>query len=501
MKYQPRIRVAEFVRTLVGRRIIISSRILTNPATTILLLLIAMVPMPSYVAAAESNAARSVLIRNVPHIEQKPDFCGEACVAMALQKLGKAADQDFVFDQSGLSPIHGRGCYTKDLADAVRNIGFDAGKVWYKVRPASAQADLDRLFNVIQADLSIGHTTVVCMHYDDQPDTTEHFRLIVGYDADRDEIIYQEPARSDGNYQRMSRQMLMKLWPLKYTAEEWTVVMMRLRPTSKLRGLISTEFTDADYAQHIHELKKRLPGEDFHVVLEKPFVVVGNDPAETVQQHSTNTVQWAVNRLKKDYFTKDPVHIVDIWLFRDKDSYEENCVKLFGAKPSTPFGYYSSSDQALVMNISTGGGTLVHEIVHPFIEANFPDCPSWFNEGLASMYEQCRDNSGHIWGSTNWRLNGLKEAIADQRVPAFKTLCSTTRHEFYEEDPGTNYAQARYLCYYLQEQGLLVKYYHEFRENVASDPTGYKTLQNVLGTDDMDEFKQRWEAYAAALRF
>ena len=24
------------------------------------------------------------------------------------------------------------------------------------------------------------------------------------------------------------------------------------------------------------------------------------------------------------------------------------------------------------MNISTGGGTLVHEIVHPFIEANFP---------------------------------------------------------------------------------------------------------------------------------
>lgn len=69
-------------------------------------------------------------------------------------------------------------------------------------------------------------------------------------------------------------------------------------------------------------------------------------------------------------------------------------------------------------------GTLVHEIVHPFIEANFPDCPSWFNEGLASMYEQCRDNSGHIWGSTNWRLNGLKEAIAEQRVPAFSGVHS-----------------------------------------------------------------------------
>jgi len=28
---------------------------------------------------------------------------------------------------------------------------------------------------------------------------------------------------------------------------------------------------------------------------------------------------------------------------------------------------------------------LVHEIVHPFMRANFPECPAWFNEGLASL--------------------------------------------------------------------------------------------------------------------
>lgn len=452
-------------------------------------------------AAADPATTSSVLIREVPHIHQKSDFCGEACVAMALQKHGKPADQDFVFDQSGLSPVEGRGCYTKELADAVRNVGFDPGKVWYKVRTPSAATNMDQLFKVILSDLEKGYTSVVCMHFDDRPNTTEHFRLIVGYDSDRDEVIYHEPATADGGYQRMSRQMFMKLWPLKYTAEEWTVVLMRLRPTSRLKGSTSTEFTDADYAQHILELNQRLPGRDFHIVLEKPFVVIGDDAAETVQGHSTNTVQWAVRRLKQDFFTKDPVHIVDIWLFKDKDSYEQNCVTLFGSKPGTPYGYYSSANKALVMNISTGGGTLVHEIVHPFIEANFPDCPSWFNEGLASLYEQCRDDGGHIRGSTNWRLNGLKEAIADNRVPPFKTLCSTTRHEFYEEDPGTNYSQARYLCYYLQEQGLLTQFYHEFRKNAATDPTGYTTLQSVLGTDDMETFKQRWEAYTAALRF
>ena len=40
----------------------------------------------------------------------------------------------------------------------------------------------------------------------------------------------------------------------------------------------------------------------------------------------------------------------------------------------------------VVLGTSTGGGTLVHEIVHPFMRANFPNCPSWFDEGLASLY-------------------------------------------------------------------------------------------------------------------
>lgn len=444
---------------------------------------------------------QSVLIRNVPHIQQKPDFCGEACVAMALQKLGKPADQDFVFDVSGLSPLQGRGCFTKELAVAVQKTGFAPGLVWHKVVPATAAGQLDALFQTIHSDLQNGHTSIVCMHYDDQPNTTEHFRLIVGYDAQHDDLLFHEPAEANGAYRRMSRAMFLKLWPLKYKTDEWTVVSMRLRPTRNLVGKTSAEFTDADFAQHIRKLRERLPSEHFNIVLQKPFVVVGDEPIATVQRRSIQTVKWSVDRLKKDYFKKDPDKIIDVWLFRDKKSYETNTVKLFGRKPTTPYGYYSSTDEALVMNINTGGGTLVHEIVHPFIESNFPDCPSWFNEGFASLYEQCRDRDGHIWGSTNWRLNGLKEAIAERRVPAFKTLCSTTRHQFYSEDKGINYAQARYLCYYLQEQGLLKTFYHEFRKNVESDPTGYKTLQSVLGTKDMDAFKKRWEAYTAALHF
>ena len=66
----------------------------------------------------------NVLIEGVPHVKQKPDFCGEACAEMYLKKLGKAMDQDYVFDQAGVDPLLGRGCYTRELATALRRIGF-----------------------------------------------------------------------------------------------------------------------------------------------------------------------------------------------------------------------------------------------------------------------------------------------------------------------------------------------------------------------------------------
>ena len=62
---------------------------------------------------AAATRLRSVVIKDVPHIRQKPDFCGEACAAMYLQKLGVRSDQDAVFDASGLDPALGRGCYTR----------------------------------------------------------------------------------------------------------------------------------------------------------------------------------------------------------------------------------------------------------------------------------------------------------------------------------------------------------------------------------------------------
>ena len=266
-------------------------------------------------------------------------------------------------------------------------------------------------------------------------------------------------------------------------------------------------FTDADFTRHVNGLnariKEHLPARDapsFSIVIQKPFVVIGDEPQETVQQRAENTVKWAVDRLKQDFFTKDPNYILDIWLFKDAASYEKHARLFFGDSPGTPYGYYSPAHNALIMNIGTGGGTLVHEIVHPFMEANFPACPPWLNEGLGSLYEQCGDVDGHIHGFTNWRLPGLQRAIEAKRVPSFKTLMEMDSSTFYNDDRGTNYAQARYLCYYMQDKGLLVKFYQEFLKKQKDDPSGFNSLQRVLAETDMDGFKARWEKFVMGLR-
>jgi hypothetical protein len=268
---------------------------------------------------------------------------------------------------------------------------------------------------------------------------------------------------------------------------------------SVLTDSTSGGFTEADFAWHVADLKKKLPSPEFSLIIQRPFVVVGDEPPKVVQQHAEETIKWAVDRLKQDFFTKDPREILDIWLFKDAASYEKNTRLLFGDAPTTPYGYYSSKDKALIMNIATGGGTLVHEIVHPFMEANFPACPPWLNEGLGSLYEQCGEVDGHIHGFTNWRLPGLQQAIKAGKVPPFKTLTAMDTNAFYNDGKGTNYAQSRYLCYYLQEKTVLVKFYQEFYAHRQEDPTGFQTLQKVLAQTDMDLFKKKWEKYVLGL--
>mgnify|MGYP000072495549 CR=1 FL=1 len=44
-------------------------------------------------------------------------------------------------------------------------------------------------------------------------------------------------------------------------------------------------------------------------------------------------------------------------------------------------------------------------------------------------------------------------------------------------------------------------YYKLFFRNRREDPTGYKSLQAILGNPDMARFQRTWEQYVLGLRF
>lgn len=252
-----------------------------------------------------------------------------------------------------------------------------------------------------------------------------------------------------------------------------------------------------ELSQRRAALEARLGGQGFTVVVQPPFVVIGDESPATVKHHASGILKWSIQLLEAEYFKTRPSKLIEIWLFKNEKTFKKGAKKFFGDDPDTPYGYYSSEHDAMVMNIGPGAGTLVHEVVHPYMEANFPGVPAWFNEGLASLYERPTEKKGHIWGLPNWRLPNLKKQIADKSLPPLEKMLGTTRNQFYEAEFDA-YAYARYLLLYLQEQGKLTAFYEKFVAD-GKDPTGKAALEDILG-EKLETFEPRWRTWAAALK-
>lgn len=230
------------------------------------------------------------------------------------------------------------------------------------------------------------------------------------------------------------------------------------------------------------EQLESLLGADCHVLVAAPFVIAGDLAPEVLREWHSQTIQPAAHAMAERYFSIPPSEPITVLLWSSKDSYEAYSDKLFRDRGISIYGYYKPRERTLVMNISTGAGTLVHELTHALIAFDCPDVPDWFNEGFASLHEQCRfreDEQGPwIEGLINWRLARLQDELAQKRLPSLEDFVRDD--DFRNEREAVNYAQARYLCLYLQERGMLETYYATLRKHIETDRTGAKTLLAIF---------------------
>ena len=215
------------------------------------------------------------------------------------------------------------------------------------------------------------------------------------------------------------------------------------------------------------------------------------------------TIRPAAEAMANCYFREAPSQPITVLLFETEESYNRYAHDLYGDNGISVYGYYKPHLRTLVMNISTGGGTLVHELTHALMDFDFPKVPDWFNEGLASLHEQCtfRDGADGPWveGLVNWRLPGLQAAIKKKRLRSLKTLIEA--NDFRGELEGTNYAQARYFCLYLQERGLLKDFYRTFRTAGKDDPLGVKVAAELFPDLSWAQLDTEFQAWVMTLKY
>jgi hypothetical protein len=186
-----------------------------------------------------------------------------------------------------------------------------------------------------------------------------------------------------------------------------------------------------------------------------------------------------------DRFSKRPAKAISVYVFASAAPYQAYCRRHLGAACVSPFGFYLPTERRIVLDAGPGIGTLVHELVHPIQQDDFPEAPDWLGEGIASLYECfALPKKGEIRGVTNWRLPRLRRALGspvekgDARI---EKLFGLPDGEFRGPKEDLYYALARYLCQWLDQKGQLWPFYRAWRDRSADDPSGDTAFATVTG--------------------
>ncbi len=230
------------------------------------------------------------------------------------------------------------------------------------------------------------------------------------------------------------------------------------------------------------------------------FIVAGPSPAVT--SSATPFIEAVIAAYTNGRFAKAPAQAISIYIFPEPSSYHGFCRKHYGGKECiSRFGFYEPNDRKIIMN---GGadGTLSHELAHPFVETDFPDAPTWINEGIASLFEQpILAGRGEIHGGKNWRFPRLRSAMSSAKEDPsvrLETLFTIGDDDFRNGSEDLHYAMARYFCQWMDEKGKLWPFFHAWRDNAKDDPRGEKAFIATMGKTPKDASAD-WRRWLRAL--
>ena len=205
---------------------------------------------------------------------------------------------------------------------------------------------------------------------------------------------------------------------------------------------------------------------NFRTLVASPFVITGDVPIERLRSLHNEVILPAAEAMWLTYFHQRPDQPIVIVLTSSEKTFQDLAWAWDQRRPRGYYGYYLRDQHRMVVNLTTGSGTLTHELTHALSQADCQNLPEWFDEGLASLHEHCEiDETGRLIGLSNWRSRLLKDIVTRTgKLPiSFEDLTRTGIPR--DADQQLQYALSRTLCLWLQQQDTLNSYYKSLKQN------------------------------------
>jgi hypothetical protein len=146
------------------------------------------------------------------------------------------------------------------------------------------------------------------------------------------------------------------------------------------------------------------------------------------------------------------------------------------------------------IDAATIGTNLMHEFTHALHYADQVGRdeyqPVWLMEGFASMYEDSKVVDGHAVPLVNRRIIELQQEVRNKKFLPLEKMMKLERRQF----TSHHYAQARYICMWIQASGHLPKWYATYTAGFAEDASGVVATEKVFGRR-IAELDNDWVAW------
>lgn len=254
-----------------------------------------------------------------------------------------------------------------------------------------------------------------------------------------------------------------------------------IRTASSNLDVLEEIYDNMDYETVINRFIDKVSS--FSTITRFRYYVIFSDLDEnTTYSLIDKDIRHTIDAMTKHYVSVLPGEVTPIFLFKDFENYSDFSVNTAGISENdlSPFGYFKISKNMIVIRYVSWKGSTSHEITHTLVRNDFPEIPSWFDEGLASLHEKYIYKNDEMRGDFSWRIHALIRAFQNKTYTTLDKLMESGDAELYGSRSSFYYAQSRYMLMYVQQKNLLDDYYKLFRDTYYEDNTGITQLEKTM---------------------